>query len=313
MRHARAMRRLFNAICLQSVVLVGCGAPLESPSQSGSQSLWIADGGPQSAPDPLRLVSRDAAVAPVDAQIVQADAGPAPRMRCCVCQYNNSPGCRTQGSQAACEAVVSAEGTHDCQWVPPPRGGVFGVCKPRHEVDCEDWFADPAQRGWCDRIAYVVDGNDPTGGLQGCTEFRSNREAHGQGCDALSTQVRVCVNRFPSCTNFDISDTGCSTFDNMASANAAMERIRQSLGGQCVTVSANQCTASNSCQSRLIYTIDSTRCVSRADECHHGALCHGHGAVARCTLNGVEGHQACCCANPDAGTMCTWRGGQTCT
>lgn len=31
MRHARAMRRLFNAICLQSVVLVGCGAPLAMP------------------------------------------------------------------------------------------------------------------------------------------------------------------------------------------------------------------------------------------------------------------------------------------
>ena len=74
-----------------------------------------------------------------------------------------------------------------------------------------------------------------------------------------------------------------------------MEQIKSELGGdQCLTVSANQCTASNACQNRYTFTLTSKAVCGEPDPCNGGGLCHEQGERALCkTPNGIT-TQVCC-------------------
>ena len=72
-------------------------------------------------------------------------------------------------------------------------------------------------------------------------------------------------------------------------------------GSQCVTISANQCTASNVCQNRFIFTIKSNGYCMSAGPCNEGGFCHKHDEKALCSTGKGLTIQRCCCKNADAG------------
>lgn len=251
---------------------------------------WDVDTG---KPD-VAVPPPDRAVPPPD-QPVGPEAPPEKEKLCCVCEYWSNGRCGGL-DQATCGR------TRDCQWADRK-------CMPRHEKDCIDWMANAAQKD-CDEKKIQLRGADPTGGLRGCTKFRYNYEGHGLGCNNLTQRVKVCINKLPQCTRFDIEDTGCSTFNDLAAANTQMQTIIASLGGeQCVTVSANQCTASNVCQSRYTYTINSKTCTGQPDPCNSGGRCHAHNEVAQCRQNNRNTVQICCCDRITDTKNCAWEVG----
>lgn len=246
-------------------------------------------------PPPDRAVGPEAEPVPEPRPEANPEVPPEKKKLCCVCQYWTNGRCGGL-DQATCGK------TRDCTWFQ-------NKCMPRHEKDCINWMADAAQKD-CDEKKTIVAGQDPTGGLRDCTSFRYNYEGHGLGCNNLAQRIKVCVNRLPQCTRFDIDDTGCSTFNDLAAASTQMQTVIASLGGdQCVNVSANQCTASNVCQSRYVYTINSKTCTGQPDPCNNGAKCHKHNEVAQCRQNNQNTVQICCCDTINDTKNCQWEAG----
>jgi hypothetical protein len=226
------------------------------------------------------------------------DGGVPPKKNCCVCQYWDVPACNGKTTDADCTAA-----SPDCLWTD-------GTCKPRHLKDCENWAAQQAQKDFCDAVAIVPLGGDPTGGLKGCTRFRYQYEGHGQTCQDLANRVLVCINREPACSDFQFDDDGCMTFANIADARGEMERIVRALGGsQCVSVSADQCSASTICQSRYIFTITTNGICNKPGPCNAGGFCYTQGETALCSTDNGITSKICCCTDPANNTGCTWKVG----
>jgi hypothetical protein len=184
----------------------------------------------------------------------------------------------------------------------------------RHWFDCNSWkFADAQDD--CDKLEIVPYPGDPTGGLRDCDEFRYNYEGHGTGCQGLTNRIKVCLDALPTCQLFDIDDTGCSTFDDLESAEKHLQALTAQLGGsQCVNVSANQCTASNLCQNRYSFMVMSNGVCGLPDSCSDENICHEHDESAKCKKNNGETvTRTCCCEAPDSNTDCKWKEGTSCS
>lgn len=226
---------------------------------------------------------------------------------CCVCQYLRNEDCEAAPEGDWCEhgpgQFEHAGVTYtDCVWRD-------GRCTTRHEIDCDDWIA--AQEG-CDETAKVrvaAEQEDPTGGLEDCTDFRYRYAGHGQGCQFVENTAIVCIGRQPQCSSFDFDIGGCQTFRDLEAARAAAERIQRELGGaQCATISAHQCESSTGCPSYYTFSIVQDGICETAGDCNPaGAHCFTHDQSSRCTgADGDETTQVCCCDPPES-AECTWR------
>lgn len=226
--------------------------------------------------------------------------------KCCVCEYWHSPACYNQNQQN-CE---TSEASHaDCQWRD-------GSCKGRHHFDCIDWMNHPDQAD-CNPAPVVQRlrfPGDPTGGLKDCapTEFHHRYEGHGLSCGTLADRVAICVDAFPTCSEFFFDDTGCSTFSDIDVGRRALADKISELGGeQCVTVSANQCTASNACQNRFVFTITSNGICGDSDTPCGGSCSEKdkNTSIVCEDENGTDKTQTCCCKTFLWSTTCTWQVG----
>ncbi|MDP7039588.1 MAG: hypothetical protein QGI45_10555 [Myxococcota bacterium] len=230
---------------------------------------------------------------------------------CCECFYLAQPLCEGTGRWECTSAHK------DCQWI-------GGECKSRHHVDCDNWVKADAQKDChkkvITRLVNVYDKPEPAykDEKPACTEYRYQYEGHGRNPANLVAHVSVCIDSLPTCGDIYITDTGCSTFQNLAQARQyILELVEQfeNEGHQCVRIQANQCSAGNWEQTYYQFSVTKSGiCHEGANQCRIGSRCHyaelGDSVSCQDGPTGPTIEQTCCSAY--LGIFHLWRRGNSC-
>ena len=227
---------------------------------------------------------------------------------CCVCQYWDvkNPTCAASNKDEK-----TCIGVKDCVWHADTK-----TCTNSSEDECDVWLKKQSDAGQCDAQAKGAipnqgDYGDPTLGLKDCTKFAYHYAGHSNAnrCNSYFALAKVCVAQYPECSDFSFSNDGCSSFGDKTNARTQAEALQKQMGGaKCITISANQCTASASCSSQWTFTLTPTGATGcPSSPCNDGGLCWGHDEVATCVTASGKGwaSQRCCCEGAN-NTQCKW-------